>query len=193
MPVVVAEQSISLDGFSAGANQSPANPMGDGGQRLHEWLSATSSQPDANVIDAYWSRIGAVILGKRMFDNGLESWDGENPWGVPAFVLSHDQRAQMSKNGDIQFTFVADGIEGALEQARAIAGDRDVAIADGAKTIQQSIVAGQLDELHVHLVPIVLGSGVRLLEGVGCPGIEIQPGTVVGSSGVTHLRYRLVR
>ncbi len=142
---------------------------------------------------AYWSRVGAVILGKRMFDNGLESWQGENPWGVPAFVLSHEPCEPLSKNGDIQFTFVADGIEGALERARATAGDKDVAIAGGAPTIRQYIAAGHLDELHLQLVPVILGSGVRLLEGVGNVAMDVEPLGASSSPGVTHLRYRLVR
>lgn len=120
MTMVIAEQSISLDGYSTGANDVPANPMGDGGQRLHGWLAA-SSRPDADVPGAPWARIGAVIFGKRMFDNGLESWQGENLWGFPAYVLAHQPREPMSKNGDIQFIFVADGMEGALEWARATA------------------------------------------------------------------------
>ncbi len=193
MTAVIAEQSVSLDGFSAGANQSPANPMGDGGQRLHEWSFDQASSQDAEVLHTYRSRVGAVILGRRMYDQGLAFWDGSNPWGVPAFVLTHENMDASSGNGDIPFTFVADGIESALHQAGASCGDKDVAIAGGATTIRQYIAAGYLDELHLRLVPIILGSGIRLLDGVGNVAMVAEPLGASFSPGVTHLRYRLVR
>lgn len=193
MTAVIADVSMSLDGFSAGANDGPANPMGDGGMALHEWFFAPANALDADVIRTYQARIGAVILGKRMFENGLRVWDGGNPWGVPAFVLAHEHRKPLSRNGDTLFTFVDEGIESALDRATAAAGGKDVAIAGGAATIQQVIAVGRLDEIQVHIVPLLLGSGVKLFEqgGVGSGGI--QPVEVVASPGVTHIRYRIAR
>lgn len=153
--MVIAIQSITLDGFSAGAGDVPANPIGDGGQRLHGWLAASR--------------------------------------GFPAYVLAHQPREPMPKHGDIQFTFVADGIDGALGRARVTAGDKDVAVAGGASTIQQFIAAGFLVELNVHLIPIVLGSGIRLFDQLGRVRFEIEPAGAIVSTGITHRRYCLVR
>lgn len=193
MTRVLAEQSISLDGFSAGSNNGPANPKGDGGQRLYEWLFSGAEVLDANIPGEYWSRVGAVILGKRMFDNGLESWDGDNPWDVPAIVLTHERREPLSKNGDIKFTFVGDGIESVLARARDWAGDKDIAITGGANTIRQFLKSGLLDEIHVHIVPIFLGDGNSLFDQLGLSHIKLEPVRAIGSSAVAHLEYRIVR
>jgi dihydrofolate reductase len=211
MSSVTCHISISLDGFVAGPNQSMENPIGEGGMRLHEWAFATDSwreqhgldggEPtaDGEVVNEVVKGIGAYIMGRRMFGGGDGPWDeswtgwwGEDPpYHAPVFVLTHHAREPLPMQGGTTFTFVTDGIESALDQARAAAGDQDVAIAGGASAVQQYLAAGLLDELYVHIVPVILGAGERLLDGVGDPALE--PVKVVASPAVTHVKYRVVR
>ena len=210
MSSVTCHISISLDGFVAGPRQSFENPIGEGGMRLHEWVFATASwrkqagleggEPgaDAEVLDEVVHGVGAYIMGRKMFggsdgpwDQAWTGWWGEKPpFHAPVFVLSHHPREPLTMLGTT-FTFVTAGIESALDRARAGAGDGDVAIAGGASVVQQYLAAGLLDELYLHIVPIVLGSGERLLENVGDPVLE--PVKVTGSAAVTHVKYRVVR
>jgi dihydrofolate reductase len=203
--------SISLDGFVAGPNQSLEHPLGEGGNRLHEWALATDTwhqqhgseggehNADAEVVDEVVQGIGAYIMGRKMFGGGDGPWDeswrgwwGEDPpFHTPVFVLTHHPREPLPMQGGTTFAFVTDGIESALEQARAAAGGKDVAIAGGASAVQQYLAAGLLDELYLHIVPIVLGAGERLLENVGDPTLE--PVKVVASPAVTHVKYRVAR
>ncbi len=179
--------------------------------RLHEWAFATDAwreqhgseggehNADAEVADEVMQGIGAFVMGRKMFGGGDGPWDetwtgwwGEDPpYHAPVFVLTHHPRAPLPMLGGTTFTFVTDGIESALEQARAAAGDEDVAIAGGASVVGQYLAAGLLDELYIHIVPIVLRAGERLLEGVGDPTLE--PVEVIASPAVTHVRYRVVR
>jgi dihydrofolate reductase len=211
MSSVTCHISISLDGFVAGPNQSIENPIGEGGMRLHQWVFKTASwreqhgleggerNADAEVVDEVVQGVGAYIMGRKMFGGGDGPWDeswtgwwGEDPpYHAPVFVLTHHSREPLSMQGGTTFTFVTNGIESALEQARAAAGDKDVAIAGGASAVQQYLAAGMLDELYLHIVPIILGAGERLLEDVGDPTLE--PVKVVASPAVTHVRYRVVR
>jgi dihydrofolate reductase len=211
MSSVTSHISVSLDGYVAGPNQSVENPIGEGGMRLHEWVFATDSwrgqhgleggerTADAEVIDEVVQGVGAYIMGRKMFGGGDGPWDeswtgwwGEDPpYHVPVFVLTHHAREPLAMQGGTTFTFVTDGIESALEQARAAAGDQDVAIAGGASAVQQYLAAGLLDELYLHIVPTILGAGERLLDGVGDPTLE--PVNVVASPAVTHVKYRVVR
>jgi dihydrofolate reductase len=211
MDLVTCQISISLDGFAAGPNPSIENPLGEGGMRLHEWAFATDSwramhgleggerNADSDVLEDAVQGIGAHIMGRKMFGGGDGPWDetwtgwwGETPpFGAPVFVLTHHEREPLPMKGGTTFTFVTDGIESALEQARRAAGEQDVAIAGGASAIRQYLAAGLLDELHLHIVPIVLGAGERLLEDVGDP--KLEPVKIVGSPGVTHVRYRIAR
>jgi dihydrofolate reductase len=200
MGIVASDISMSLDGFIAGPNDGPGQGLGEGGERLHEWLYDLTSwrerhgleggetSPDAEVLDEAFRNLGAVVLGRRMYDNA-EGWGDEPPFGVPVFVLTHDARETLVKEGGTTFTFVTDGIESALEQARAAAGEKDVSIAGGASTIQQFMAAGLLDEIQIHLVPMLLGGGVRLFGHPGTLGLEAT--RVVDSPGVTHLKYRV--
>jgi dihydrofolate reductase len=210
MSPVTCQISISLDGFVAGPNQSLDDPIGEGGMRLHQWVFATDTwrrqhgttggehNADAEVVVAMTQGIGAYVMGRRMFGGGDgpwdESWRGwwdeDPPFHAPVFVLTHHEREPLEMQGGTTFTFVTGGFESALEQARAAAGDRDVSIAGGAETVRQCLAAGQLDTLHLHIVPIVLGAGERLLEGVGDPVLE--PVDVVASPAVTHVKYRVV-
>jgi dihydrofolate reductase len=211
MGSVVCQISISLDGFVAGPNQSVDHPIGEGGMRLHEWAFATDTwraqqgldggahNSDAEVIDEVVQGIGAYIMGRKMFGGGDGPWDetwtgwwGANPpYHVPVFVLTHHPRASLPMEGGTTFTFVTDGIESALEQARTVAGEKDVAIAGGASAVQQYLAAGLLDELYLHIVPVILGAGEKLLDGVGDPVFD--PVKVVASPAVTHIKYRVVR
>lgn len=190
MPMVFAEQSVSLDGFSAGANVGPDNPMGDRGEELHEWMFGPEP---TDVLRDYWSGVGAVILGNRMFELGFRPWGNDNPWGKPAFVLTHDPRSELATPSGQSFTFVTDGIEQALALAGEAAGDKAIAIAGGANTVQQYIRAGLLDELHLHLVPIVLGAGTRFLDGIDGASLRLEAEYQGATTGTTHLRYRITR
>ena len=212
MSAIRCHISVSLDGFIAGPNQGPEHPLGEGGDRLHEWAYVTDAfhrqhgrpgqgerTPDSAVIEEVQRGIGAVIMGRRMFGGGDGPWDtswkgwwgDEPPFHGPVFVLTHHEREPLAMEGGTTFTFVTDGIESALTQAREAAGDRDVLVAGGAQTIQQYLAAGLLDELYLHIAPVVLGGGERLLENVGHP--KLEPVAVVGSPAVTHVRYRVAR
>jgi dihydrofolate reductase len=211
MSKVTSQISISLDGFVAGPNQSLENPIGEGGLRLHEWVFATASwreqqgqtggenSVDSQVVDDVFENVGAYIMGRKMFGGGDGPWDrswkgwwgDDPPYRVPVFVLTHHARDPLPMQGGTTFTFVSSGIGSALEQARSAAGDKEIAIAGGAQTVQQFIAAGMLDELYLHIVPVVLGAGERLLENVGDP--TLQPVTVIASPAVTHVKYRIVR
>lgn len=204
MGKVTADISMSLDGFIAGPNDRPGNGLGDGGERLHQWvydlaswrephgLSGGETNRDSEILEEAFKNVGAIVLGRRMFDNA-EGWGDEPPFHVPVFVLTHEAREKLVKEGGTTFTFVTDGIESALAQARAAAGDKDVAIGGGANTIQQFIAAGLLDEIQIHLVPVLLGDGIRLFEHLDTEPIELARTRVVESPGVTHLRFRAIR
>jgi dihydrofolate reductase len=201
--------AVSLDGFLAGPNQSLENPLGEGGQRLHEWAFANAAwraqhgleggehNADSQVIVEATQGIGAYLMGRKMFGGGEgpwdESWTGwwgeEPPYHAPVFVLSHHPRPPLELRGTT-FTFVTDGIFSALEQARAAAGGQNVGIAGGAQTVRQYLAAGLLDEIELHIVPVLLGAGERLLVDVGDP--VLQPVRVIASPAVTHIRYRVL-
>jgi dihydrofolate reductase len=209
MSQVTAQISISLDGFVAGPNQSLENPIGENGLRLHQWVFETASwrrehgldggeaNADSDLVDGLVKDVGAYIMGRGMFGGGRgpwdESWSGwwgdDPPFHVPVFVLTHHPRRPLALRGGTTFTFVTDGIEAALDRARAAAGAKQVTIAGGARAVQQYLAAGLLDELYLHVVPVVLGAGERLLEHVGDP--RLTPVEVVHSPAVTHIRYRV--
>ena len=210
MSKVLCHQSISLDGFVAGPNQSLENPIGEGGLRLHEWMFGTAAWmrmqgqaggregPDSEMVEELASdhMVGAHIMGRNMFGGGHAGWDpswrgwwGENPpYHHAVFVLTHHARKPLPMEGGTTFYFVTDGIQSALRQARGAAGEKDVQIGGGAQTIQQYLKAGLVDELNLHLVPIVLGSGERLFQDVG--DLKLTPVEVIASPAVTHIRYR---
>jgi dihydrofolate reductase len=213
MTNVIAEISVSLDGFVAGPNATLENPLGEGGELLHEWVVPTKTfqemhggeggltNSDDELFAASVRRQGAVVMGRRMFSGGEGPWDQDpNPsgwWGdeppfhASVFVLTHHARDPLVL-GETTFNFVTDGIESAIEQARAAAGDGDVAIGGGAAAIQQAITAGLLEELRLHVVPVLLGGGVRLFENVGRPELE-RTQLADSPSGVTHLTFRVTR
>jgi dihydrofolate reductase len=204
--------STSLDGFVAGPNATLEDPLGVGGERLHDWIVGLASWreqhgleggetgPDADVMAEGIERTGAVVMGRRMFSGGEGPWE-EDPkadawWGddppfhVPVFILTHHARETVVKEGGTTYAFVTDGIEAALAQAREAAGDKDVLLAGGANVAQQYLQAGLLDELHIHVAPLLLGGGVRLFDDVGPDPIELETTRVIESPAVTHLTYR---
>jgi dihydrofolate reductase len=197
MTRVTCDITVSVDGFAAGPKQSADAPLGQGGDRLHRWMFEEREQ-HADVIDTITSA-GAYIMGRNMFGPGRGAWDeqwrgwwGEDPpYHAPVFVLTNHARAPLTMEGGTTFTFVTDGIDAALAQARAAAGERDVAIAGGAATVNQYLAAGAIEELRLHVAPLVLGAGERLFEGVS--EIALEPLSVGGSSLVTHVNYRVGR
>ncbi|MBA3264189.1 MAG: dihydrofolate reductase family protein [Thermoleophilaceae bacterium] len=217
MTKLTLDISVSLDGFVAGPNQTLDEPLGEGGQRLHEWifslkswrephgLSGGETNADSAVVEESQSNIGAGVMGRRMFSGGAGPWE-EDPnadawWGddppfhYPVFILTHHAREPVVKEGGTTFTFVTEGIEAALEQARAAAGDANVAIGGGASVAQQYLRTGLLDEFQLHIVPVLLGDGVRLFEGhlADAPGDVELTRVIESPTGVTHLKYRVVR
>ena len=210
MTSVTAQLSISLDGFVAGPNQSVDDPLGEGGMALHQWAFDTEGWREQHALDGGERNIdsevaaatmegnGAYVMGRRMFGGGDGPWDdswtgwwGEDPpYHAPVFVLTHHPREPLTMEGGTTFTFVTGGIEAALEQARIAAAGQDVAIAGGASTVNQFLAAGLLDELQLHVVPLVLGAGERLLEDVGSPRLE--QAEVISSPAVTHVTYRVL-
>jgi dihydrofolate reductase len=215
MGKVTVSISTSVDGFVAGPNQTLEQPLGEGGERLHEWaiaaaawrerhgLSGGETSADSEVVEEGLRDTAATVMGRRMFSGGQGPWeqdpnaDGwwgdEPPFRHPVFVLTHHAREPVAKQGGTTFTFVTDGIERALDQARAVAGDKDVLVAGGADVVRQSLEAGLVDELELHVAPVLLGGGVRLFEDLGPDRPELELTRVIESPAVTHLRYRVVK
>jgi dihydrofolate reductase len=207
--------SMSLDGFVAGPNQTLEQPLGEGGEGLHEWvfrlaswraphgLEGGETGPDDDLVRERLERTGAVIMGRRMFSGGAGSWEddpnadawwGDNPpFHVPVFVLTHHEREPVVKEGGTTFTFVTDGIESALDQALSAAGEKDVSLAGGASVAQQYLQAGLLDELHVHVAPVLLGGGISLFGELGTDAAKLKLTKVLESTFVTHLSYDVAR
>ncbi|KGJ71776.1 5-amino-6-(5-phosphoribosylamino)uracil reductase [Cryobacterium roopkundense] len=193
---VTCDITVSSDGFAAGPNQSLEHPLGEGGERLHRWMMELADENAAEIaaiVDA-----GAFVMGRNMFGPGRGEWDhewtgwwGEDPpYHAPVFVLTHHPRAPLVMEGGTTFTFVTDGIESAMEQARLVAGDRTVAIAGGASTVRQYLSAGLIEELRLHVAPVVLRAGEPLLEGLD--GVTLEQVSSVERDLVTHVTYRVV-
>jgi dihydrofolate reductase len=199
---VVIDVSISLDGFIAGVDDSPEQPLGVGGDRLFEWFrdgdtpsrwypSFKMSAVSAELFDRFADRVGAVIAGRRTYDVS-DAWGGEGPQpGIPLFVVTH-RVPETVPQGDPAYTFVTDGIERAIERARAAAGGKEVSLM-GSKIAQQCLEAGLLDEITIHLVPVLLGGGVRLFGSRDPKSVDLSIVRVVDAPGVTHLTYEVVR
>jgi dihydrofolate reductase len=205
--------TMSLDGFIAGPNQTIEQPLGEGGERIHEWMyglaafrerhgqSGGETNADSDVVEESVSSTGAVLMGRRMFSGGAgpwaddpnaDGWWGDNPpFGVPVFILTHHARETVTKQGGTTFTFVTEGVEAALAQARAAAGEKDVSVAGGANVVQQVMRAGLLDELQIHIAPLLLGDGVRLFDALGPERPELEITRVIASPAVTHVKYRV--
>jgi dihydrofolate reductase len=199
---------VSLDGYLAGPNPRFEEPLGDAGEKVHEWMfrTATWAGPDGatdrddEIVRERTENVGAYVMGREMFGGGPGGWDedwkgwwgDDPPYHVPVYVLTHHPREPVEMKGGTTFHFVTDGIESALEQARAAAGDKDVQIAGGADVIQQYLNAGVVDEFQVHIAPVLLGGGVRLLDGLGNDEIKLELVRTVESPFVTHVKYRVL-
>ena len=213
MPKVKFDISVSLDGYVAGPNPTLDDPLGKNGELLHEWAYPTvafnvphgrdggETGVDNDVMAEVFEGVGASILGRRMFSGGAGPWeDDSNPdawWGDeppfhhPVFVVTHHEREPLAKRGTT-FTFVTDGIESALAQAREAADGKDVAIGGGASVAQQYLAAGLIDEMQLHVVPVLLGGGVRLFDGPAADAasrLELMR-AIESPTGTMHLQYR---
>src|SRR3954463_501009 len=203
--------SISIDGYGAGPNQDLQNPLGVRGTELMEWFFPTrvfqrmhgdgdrETGIDNAMAEQGFASIGAWILGRNMFgpirgpwpDESWKGWWGdEPPYHTPAFVLPHPARKPLEMKGGTTFHFVTDGIQSALEQARKAAGGKDVRIGGGVATVRQYLAAGLLEELELHVVPVVLGDGARLFDNLGDAEVQLEQVRAVEAPGVTHLKYR---
>ena len=190
MQKVTSEISMSLDGFITDPRASVGTPLeGNDPGRLHDWRFDAKTDADAAIVDEIYASTGAVVLGRRMFDAGFEPWGDPPPFGMPVFVVTHEEREPLPMQGGTTYTFVTDGIEAALEMARAAAGDKDVGIWGGASIIRQYLSAGLLDEMQIHLIPVLLGGGVRLFEDLDPAGLELRRGRSIETPGATHLRF----
>jgi dihydrofolate reductase len=205
--------TMSLDGFVAGTNQSEEDPLGEGGVSLHDWAFALEAWRKPNgqdggevnastsVVEESLANIGAYIMGRNMFGGGPGPWP-DNPWNgwwganppyhVPVFVLTNHAREPLSMEGGTTFIFVTDGIESALEQAKEAAGDKDVMLSGGANVAQQYLAAELIEEMELHVVPLLLRDGARLFENLG-DDLELEQIRSIEAPGVTHLKYRVVR
>jgi dihydrofolate reductase len=196
MSKVICGVSISLDGFVAGENMTLEKPFGDmPTDLLHRWMF---NEPEKHKVEIdSLTSAGAFIMGRNMFgpknlqsDPAWKGWWGDNPpYHAPVFVLSHSEREPIIMEGGTTFNFVTDGVESALEQARAAAGTKDVSIAGGANTINQYLAAGLIDELWLHVVPVTIGRGQRLLKDI--PGLRLKPLEVRTTDIVTHIKYAI--
>jgi dihydrofolate reductase len=212
MSKVRAHISVSADGYVAGPDQSKENPLGEGGEQLHDWVvelqawredhgreggEVNASTP---VVDEEKANVGVEIMGRGKFgppdggpwdDDAWQGWWGDDPpFHKPVFVVTHHEREPLTLS-DTTFSFVTDGIGSALAQAREAAGDKDVFIGGGADIINQYLAAGEVDEIELHVVPILLGGGARLFEGVG--DLKLEQLRAVEAPGVAHLKYRVVK
>jgi dihydrofolate reductase len=205
--------AVSLDGFAAGSEQSKENPLGVGGMDLHEWavklevwrkqhgLEGGEVNASTPVVEEIQSSTGAGVMGRNMFGGGPGPWSEDEPWNgwwgdnppfhTPVFVLTHHPREPLEMEGGTTFTFVTDGIEPALERANKAADGRDVMLGGGANVVQKYLAAGLVDEFDLHVVPILLVEGERLLENIG--RLELEQVRAVEAPGVTHIKYRVIK
>ena len=195
MGKVVFEISMSLDGFIAGPkdDSNPDRELG-GLDILHDWRFGAKSPTEAEAYEVEkFKRMGAGIVGHRMLDLGIGPW-GENPtFHMPIFVLSHETREPITKQGGTTYYFVTEGIESALKQAEEAARGKDIMVLGGAEVAQQYLKAELLDEIHIHLVPVLLGEGIRLFENIGTEQIRLEQMSVTEAPGVTHFRFCVVK
>jgi dihydrofolate reductase len=205
--------TMSLDGFVAGPDQSERQPLGAGGEELHQWLlplavfrethgeAGGEVNASTEIAEGFFENVGASVMGRNMFGGGPGPW--ESPWNGywgedppfhhPVFVLTHHAREPLELRGGTTFYFVTDGIEAALDQAKSAAGGKDVSLGGGAEVVTQYLAAGLLDEMVISIVPLILGDGARLFAGLGDAGPKLEQHEVVEAPGVTHIRYVLVR
>jgi dihydrofolate reductase len=198
MTRVVAAITISLDGFITGPNDGPGRGLGDGGERLHSWVfggpwsyeaepNGEATGADKEYLGGAMARAGAVVIGRGMYE-AAEAWGGQNPFGVPLFVVTHRREDAPSEDG---FTFV-DGLDEAIARARQAAGGKDISVGGGADVIRQALRAGHVDELAISIAPVILGGGKRLFDGFE-QTLNLEHVALLQSPFATHITYRLVR
>ena len=203
MSKIIFDSGISLDGFFAGDNRSPSNPMGGVSGKIHTWMlnqkafweylgfeGGKEDGPDGKFIRETIDRTGAFIMGKRMFEEGEASWP-DDLYKADVYVLTHEKREPWVQEGTTTFHFINDGIESAMEKAKQSAELKDIRIQGGANTIQQFLNAGLVDEFFIHIAPVFLGGGIRLFDGIDKDKDDIQIVEVIPSDFTTHLRYKL--
>ena len=212
MTKVRSQIAMSLDGFVAGPNQSEENPLGEGGEQLHEWVFELEAfnkthgreggvvNESTPIVEGMFANVGAVIMGRNMFgpirgDWGDESWNGwwgdDPPYHVPTYVLTHHARDSVEMQGGTTFHFVTDGPQAALDRARSAAGAQDVLVMGGAQCQQQFLALGVIEEMIISLAPVLLGSGERLLANLGDKPPGLEQVDSIKAPGVTHLKYTL--
>ncbi|HEX2378368.1 MAG TPA: dihydrofolate reductase family protein [Gaiellales bacterium] len=213
MARITLDITMSLDGYIAGPDPSLDDPLGKGGEDLHEWmlrlaawrsahgLEGGETGPDAELVEAHIASYGAVVMGRRMFSGGEGGWDDDPmangwwgddpPFRAPVFVVTSHPRESLEMRGGTTFHFVTDGIAAALDRAVEAAGDRDVHVAGGADVVQQVLNAGRFDEITVHVAPRMLGSGRRLFDGIDPDRVRLEQVPMPASPAATHLRYRV--
>jgi dihydrofolate reductase len=205
MSNIIFDSGISLDGFFAGNNRGPKNPMGGVSGKIHSWMfnqkafwehlgmeNGNEDGPDGKFIRETISRTGAYIMGKRMFEEGEVVWP-EDLYKADVYVLTHEKREPWVQKGTTTFHFINDGIESALEKAKKSANGKDIRIQGGANTIQQFLNAGLIDECFIHVAPVFLGSGIRLFDNIDKDKYDIEIIEVIPSELTTHLRYKLTK
>jgi dihydrofolate reductase len=212
MSAIRFQVSISLDGYLAGPNQSLAEPLGVGGESVHEWMFGLEAwrrlqgleggevNASSEVLKEAFRNVGAYVMGRNMFGGGPGAWNMDEPWTgwwgedppyhSPVFVLTHHPREPVEMQGGTTFLFVTEGVGVAFDRAREAAGDRDVVIGGGASTIQQAFAAGLVDRFELHITPVLLGAGERLLDNVG--DLRVEQVQAIEAPGVTHVRYRVI-
>ena len=202
MSKVFFDVGISLDGYIAGPNGGARNPLGDGGMNIHEWMfkqksfrdhlgieGGETNNADNDIIENIFNRIGANIMGKKMFIEGEANWPENAPFHCPVFVLTHEKREPWVRPGGTTFYFTDEDIQEVLKKSKQAAGNKDVRISGGARVIQQYLNAGMIDEFNMHIAPIILGSGVQLFEHLDKSKFSFKIKDVVNSPEVTHLNY----
>ena len=205
MSKIIFDSGISLDGFFAGDNRGPNNPMGGVSGKIHEWMFKQKAfwkhikmeggeeyGADSKLIEDVFARTGAYIMGKRMFEEGEAVWP-EDLYEADVFVLTHEKRDPWVQKGSTTFYFINDGIQSALEKAKISAKGKDIRIQGGANTIQQFLRAGLVDEFFIHIAPVFLGTGIRLFEDMDNDKYDFQILEVIPSANTTHIRYKLTR
>jgi dihydrofolate reductase len=193
MGKVILVMSMSLDGFINAANESVDNPMGDGGLVLHDWMTGEENDVNSKFMSDALGNLGAVICGRTTYDMSVKWWGPDGPTGSarrPVFVVTHNVPENIPENG--VYTFVTEGINKALEQAQAVTGNKDISIMGGANIAQQYLKAGLLDDIQLHLVPVLFGGGTRLFDHLGNEHRKLEPVRVLETPSVTHLRYRVL-
>jgi len=187
MTRLIFEMTMSLDGFITDPDAGDDDPG-----RLHDWMFAAKTDADAAIVQEMYE-VGAVLIGRGMFDPGFEPWGDPPPFGMPVFILTHRPRPPMEMQGGTTYTFVSDGLEAALELAGAAAGDKAVGLWGGADVFRQYLAAGLIDEVNIRVAPIILGGGTPLFAQLGTAPIPLEPRGCVQTPGATHLRFGIGR